>query len=131
MYIFFEASRKGHRMNPDIVKSFGDHSKKGRCKYSNWCPFCISVTFHWPIANRIPSFDLMSTSLFLSLYQEKSAKFCVLQNDHKSSVGASMNILQKRNNHSRGWCYLCKYVGDSIIHLFLECLFIKEVWNEC
>jgi hypothetical protein len=36
------------------------------------------------------------------------------------------DILQKRNNHGPGWCYLCKSVGESILHLFLECPLSKK-----
>jgi len=30
-----------------------------------------------------------------------------------------------------GWCCLCKNAEESIIHLFLQCRFIAEVWKEC
>jgi hypothetical protein len=38
--------------------------------------------------------------------------------------------LQKRNFFGPGWCSLCKYEGENILHLFLKCRFIKKVWTE-
>ena len=35
--------------------------------------------------------------------------------------------LQKRCFQGPGWCALCKVVGESILHLFIHCLFIKCV----
>jgi hypothetical protein len=47
-----------------------------------------------------------------------------------SNKVSTWDILQKRNNHGPGWCYLCKSEGESTLHIFLECRYIKEVWNE-
>jgi hypothetical protein len=47
-----------------------------------------------------------------------------------SNKVSTWEILQKRNNHGPGWCSLCKSEGETTIHIFLECRFIKEVWSE-
>jgi ribonuclease HI len=47
-----------------------------------------------------------------------------------SNKVSTWEILQKRNNHGPGWCSLCKYEGETTIHIFLECRFIIEVWSE-
>jgi hypothetical protein len=37
--------------------------------------------------------------------------------------------IQKRTKQGSGWCCLCKNNEETILHLFLTCSFIKEVWR--
>ena len=39
--------------------------------------------------------------------------------------------LQKRCFQGSGWCMLCKEKGESVLHLFLHCSFVKDIWKEC
>lgn len=38
-------------------------------------------------------------------------------------------VLQRKNHIGPGWCALCKDAFESITHLFIDCRFVKEVWN--
>ena len=41
------------------------------------------------------------------------------------------DILQKRCFQGPGWCALCQDEDETVIHIFVNCLYIKEVWREC
>jgi hypothetical protein len=40
------------------------------------------------------------------------------------------DILQKRKFYGLGRCSLCKTEGETTQHLFIDCLYIKEVWTK-
>ena len=52
--------------------------------------------------------------------------WCILENKVPT-----WDKMQKRNMYGPGWCCLCKIAEESIIHLFMQCRFIAEVWKEC
>ena len=37
--------------------------------------------------------------------------------------------LQKRKVWILDWCYMCKYNGESVDHLFLHCLVAMDLWS--
>ena len=52
--------------------------------------------------------------------------WCVLENKVPT-----WDILQKRNLQGPGWCILCQADGESNLHMFLQCAYVKFVWDEC
>ena len=40
------------------------------------------------------------------------------------------DVLQHRNHIGLGWRCLCKDAYDCVTHLFIDCRFVKEVWNK-
>jgi len=40
----------------------------------------------------------------------------------------SWENLQKRSFSGPGWCYMCKQSGESLYHLFMECVYARRTW---
>jgi hypothetical protein len=58
------------------------------------------------------------------VYMTVQAKQCIY-------TQLTWDNIQKRNKQGPGWCCLYKNNEETILHLFLNCSFIKEVWRNC
>ena len=52
--------------------------------------------------------------------------WCALQNKVPT-----WDNLQKRCFQGPGWCALCQVEDETMLHIFVNCSYIKEVWREC